>query len=164
MFCNCETSKQSEFHLLGPAGPGGVWASSNKNSAAILEGLSKWFVVFVCLDSLAQGSMLSGHVYFHSSCFMNTQDLVNCWCLAGRSLYWVKYRSGSSMESLIERDAQGLVQCAVHCCCNSGEGSRPFVVSFVNKVTHHLLKSANPSLNLAVHLVVILHSHPYLDT
>jgi len=36
----------------------------------MLEGFRYEFTVFVSLDSLAEGSLLSGHVYFHSRCFM----------------------------------------------------------------------------------------------
>ena len=45
--------------------------SFNKNPATILEGFSKRFAVFVCLDNLAEGSMLSGYIYIHSRCFID---------------------------------------------------------------------------------------------
>ena len=47
-----------------------MMAASDKNSAAILEGFHYGFAVFVSMDSLAEGSMLSGHVYFHCRCFL----------------------------------------------------------------------------------------------
>jgi len=54
--------------------------------------------------------------------------------------------------------------CAVHGCWNSREGAGPVVLSGVNKVPHYLLERTDPSLNLAIRLVVVLGCHPDLDT
>ena len=70
MFCNSKRSKPAGFQFLGPAWGRGVWWSSNKYSAAVREGLPEGLAAFVCLDSLAEGGVLSGHVHFHSRCFM----------------------------------------------------------------------------------------------
>jgi len=53
---------------------------------------------------------------------------------------------------------------AVHGCCNSGEGAGPVVQSGVNEVPHSLFDGTDPSLNLAIRLVVVLGRHPDLDT
>ena len=39
-------------------------------STAVREGLPEGLVAFVCLDSPAEGGVLSGHINFHSCCFM----------------------------------------------------------------------------------------------
>ena len=44
--------------------------SSPKYAAAVREGLPEGLAAFICLDSLAVGGVFSGHVHFHSRCFM----------------------------------------------------------------------------------------------
>jgi len=63
------------------------------------------FAAFVSLDSLVESSMLSGHVYFHSHCFMDVEDIVHSWYLAGGSLDRAKYLLGASIEGMMWRDA-----------------------------------------------------------
>jgi len=53
---------------------------------------------------------------------------------------------------------------AIHGWCNSWEGTGPVVLSEVNQVHHYLFEATNPSLNLAIRLVVVLGRHPDLDT
>jgi len=53
---------------------------------------------------------------------------------------------------------------AVHSCCNSWEGTGPVVLSWVNEVPHQLFEGMDPSLNLAIRLVVVLGHHPDVDT
>jgi len=53
---------------------------------------------------------------------------------------------------------------AIHGCCNSGKGVGPVVLSRVNEVPHELFEGTDPSLNLAIRLVVLLGRHPDLDT
>ena len=55
------------------------------------------------------------------------------------------------------------MRCSIHRCCDGQEYWGPVVLSFANQVPHHLLQGANPVLNLAVSLVVVLGGHPDLD-
>ena len=70
-------------------------------SASNLERLLLQYVAFVSLDSLPQCGMLSGHVYFHSRCFMGVQNVVNCGYRAGGSLDWIEYLPGASIEGMV---------------------------------------------------------------
>ena len=47
--------------------------------------------------------------------------------------------------------------------CYGQECWGPVVLSFVNEVPHYLLQGANPTLSLAVSLMVVLDGHPDLD-
>src|SRR6266404_7232247 len=116
MFLDCKGSEPARFQFLRAAGRGGIRASSNKDSAAILEGLLKGFASFVCLYCLAEGGMFSGHIYFHSCCLMVVQDLVHCWYLAGGSVNWVEYLPRAAIEGLVRRDTQGLMRGSIHRC------------------------------------------------
>jgi len=49
-----------------------------------------------------------------------------------------------------------MVRSFIHSCCYHWECWGPVVLSCVNKVPHHLLQGANPQLNLAVSLMVLL--------
>jgi len=53
---------------------------------------------------------------------------------------------------------------AVHCCCNSWEVAGLVVLSEVKEVPHYPFEGMDPSLNLAIGLVVVLGCHPDLDT
>jgi len=53
---------------------------------------------------------------------------------------------------------------AIHRCGNRWEIAGPLVLSGVNEVPHYLFEGTDPSLNLAIRLVVALGSHPHLDT
>ena len=92
---------------------------------------------------------------------MGIQDRVYCWYLAGRSLDWVEYLPGSSIEGLIEQEVQELMKWGLHSHGNSGKGSSPVILTFVNEVPHHLLECPDSSFNMAVDLVVVSGSHPY---
>ena len=76
----------------------------------------------------------------------------------------IEYLPRASIEGVVRRVVQGVVGGSIHCCCKDGKGTGLVVPSFVNKVSHHLFERPNPSLNLAVRLVVVLGGHLDLDT
>ena len=78
--------------------------------------------------------MLSGHVYFHSRCSMDIEDVVHSWYLAGRSLARVEYLPGESNEGMGWRDAKGFMGSAIHGCGNSSESPGPVLLSGLNEV------------------------------
>jgi len=53
---------------------------------------------------------------------------------------------------------------AIHGCCNGWEGAGLVILCAVNEVPHQMFKGANPLLNLAIRLVVVLGGHTDLDT
>jgi len=69
----------------------------------------------------------------------------------------------ASIESVIRGYVERIMRCSIHSCCSHRECLGPVVLSFVNEVPHHLLQGANPALNLAVSLMVVLGGHPDLD-
>ena len=101
MSCNSKKSKPVGFQFLRPACGRGVWPSSNKYPAAVREGLPGGLAEFICLDSLGEGGMLSGHVYFHSRYLMVVYDLINTWYLGGRSLNRIEYLPRASIKGLV---------------------------------------------------------------
>lgn len=52
---------------------------------------------------------------------------------------------------------------AIDGCRNLWEGLAPVILPLVDIVAHHLLDGADPALNLAVCLVVVLSGHPDFD-
>jgi len=55
------------------------------------------------------------------------------------------------------------VGCSIYSCRYHQECWGLVVLSFVNEVPHHLLQGANPALNLAISLMLVLGGHPDLD-
>jgi len=94
---------------------------------------------------------------------MVVEYIINSGYLAGGYLHWIEHFPGTSIEGFIVRDSHSLMWGTVHSCGYGWEGAGPLVLSFVNKVPHHLLECSDSSFNLAVCLVVVLRGHPDLD-
>jgi len=75
----------------------------------------------------------------------------------------VEYLPRASIEGLVRGDVKGIMRCCSHRWRDGRECWRPVVLSFGNEVANHPLQGANPVLNLAISLMVVLGRHADLD-